>query len=476
MTESLAPPSPLLKPPEHNMPARITDRRSSLPRRTPLFILCVIMLSVGVLSGWWLRSSADAETRPPANPYAKLNTFAQVLSQIERTYVEDIEGTTLIYGAIKGMVRSLDPHSTFLTPEELSGLRDRTSGQYVGIGVEIGMRDDHVIVVAPVEGGPAERQGVRAGDLFVSVNGKPAYEWDVEEASKHLRGPKGSKVKVKLKHTDGEVFEIEIERQVVSLISVRQALLEPGYGYVSIASFTKHVSNDLHRAHTTLKAQNNGQPLSGLVLDLRNNPGGLLREAVLVTNAFLDDGLIVSTEGRRGFELARHEARSSRAYVEAPIVVLINAGSASASEIVAGALQDQKRAVIVGVQSFGKGSVQNIYDLEDGSGLKLTVARYFTPGHRSIQGLGITPDVIAEDITLPEVESTERIRESDLPGSLNRPDEGDDSEGDAPETSATPETKMIMVPLARVDAQRDLPLRTALDQLKAHRILSGKAR
>ncbi len=263
----------------------LSSRKRS-QRRGRLVVLCLLMLMVGMFSGWLLRETADATESPQPltpSPYAKLDTFAQVLSQIERSYVEEINQDLLIYGAVKGMVRNLDPHSSFLTPDELHAMRDRTAGHYVGIGVEIGLRDNQVVIIAPVEGGPAEAAGVKAGDILVAVDGKVAADWDVAKASEHLRGNEGSVVKLKLKRaTGGQVYEVDLTRQVVSLISVKHELIDPEYGYIAIRSFTQDVSGELRASFDALSQQAGpDRPLQGLILDLRNNPGGLLREAAL---------------------------------------------------------------------------------------------------------------------------------------------------------------------------------------------------
>lgn len=441
------------RPPHHT---RHLGRR---PRWQTL-LLVVLCLGLGFAGGSVLRSGAHAkEGSGGADVYARLDTFAQVISQIERSYVEDVAPETLIYGAVKGMVRSLDPHSTFLTPDELERLRSRSEGNFVGIGVEVGVRNGELTVIAPLPGGPAEAAGVQSGDVVIAIDGESTRDWSLNDAVERMRGAEGTKVRLTIERKDvPEAIDVELMRAVVKLISVEHELLETGYGLIRVQSFVRNVGHDVRKSYDALVAESGGGELKGLVLDLRNNPGGLLAEAVDLANVFMENGLIVSTEGRDGFELARHDADPRRAYIDVPLVVLVNGGSASASEIVAGALQDHRRAVIVGTQTFGKGSVQNIYDLEDGSGLKLTIARYFTPAHRSIQGLGIAPDIIAEDVELPEAPVAQRVREADLSGAL----EGSAGAALAPDGARQPQ---------RI---ADLPVHTALDQLKAYRILSGK--
>jgi len=489
--------------PSANSVVRVPRRPRTGWRRWHAWVVGLACLAIGFGVGSTLRADAVAKDQQ-ADPYARLDTFAQVMAQIDQSYVENVDHDALVYGAIKGMVRSLDPHSSFLTPDELDALRNRTAGQFVGVGLEVGMRDGRITVIAPLPGGPAEAAGVQNGDVITHVDGKPTRDWTLGDAVERLRGKAGTTVKMRVRR-EGErkPLEFELERAVVDLVSVKQEMLEPGYGLIEVRSFVRNVGHDVRKAYDTLVEENDGEELDGLVLDLRNNPGGLLGEAVDLANVFLERGLIVSTEGRDGFELASHDADSRRAYIHVPLVVLVNGGSASASEIVAGALQDHRRAVIVGTQTFGKGSVQNIYDLEDGSGLKLTIARYYTPSHRGIQGLGISPDIVAQDVQVPEVEPLERVREADLEGALGNGDPSETSDGasdgandstsdsggassstpdDDNEEPATPSSE----PGANTgseDAQdgaserskrlRQLPVRTALDQLKAYKILSG---
>ena len=426
------------------------------PRRRSFWILALLLtFGVGFLAG----STADelAFAKDTSDPYSKLETFAQVLSQVERSYVEEVNQEDLINGAIKGMIQSLDPHSSFLTPSELKELRDRTAGQFVGVGIEVGVRDGAITVIAPLPGGSAEAAGVQTGDIIVSVNGASARSWTLQDAIKAIRGEEGTSVDLEFQRKgEAETLHLLLERKVVQVVSVESELLEPGYGMIAVKSFVRNVGQDVRTQYDTLVEANGGEALKGLILDLRNNPGGLLAEGVDLANIFLESGLIVSTEGRSGLELARHEAQGRSSYIDVPLVVLVNGGSASASGIVAGALQDHHRAVIVGARTFGKGSVQNIYDLEDGSGLKLTIARYFTPAHRSIQGQGITPDIEAADVELPKpAAEPDRTREADLPHALENHT-----------TQAKPEAERKEI--------TNLPTRTALDQLKAFRILSGK--
>lgn len=427
--------------------------------RPRLLWIGALVLTFG--GGFLLGVAADdlAFAKGSSDPYSKLETFAQVLSQVERSYVEEVNQEDLINGAIKGMIQSLDPHSSFLTPAELKALRDRTAGQFVGVGIEVGVRDGAITVIAPLPGGSAEAAGVLSGDIIVAVDGASARTWTLQDAIKNIRGEEGTSVDIEvMRQGASETLHFLLERKVVQVVSVESEMLEPGYGIISVKSFVRNVGQDVRTEYDTLVETNGGEALKGLILDLRNNPGGLLAEGVDLANIFLESGLIVSTEGRNGLELARHEAKGRSSYIDAPLVVLVNGGSASASEIVAGALQDHHRAVIVGTRTFGKGSVQNIYDLEDGSGLKLTIARYFTPAHRSIQGQGITPDVEAAEVEIPRpATEPDRTREADLPHALENPT----LEGQ-PQIELRKEIT-------------NLPTRTALDQLKAYRILSGKA-
>jgi len=361
------------------------------------------------------KDSIDAADTEKTFPRIKL--FSEALSEIQKKYVEEKDSKELIYGAIRGMMNTLDPHSAFLSPEEFKELEIETTGIFSGIGIEITIKDGLLTVVSPIEGTPADKAGLLPGDRILQIDEKSTKNMTMNEAVRLIRGTKGTKVNLTIIHEGAkEPVKYSIVREVIPIKSVKSKMLEEGYGYVRISTFQEKTDDDLRVALKKLESAKGG--LKGLVLDLRNDPGGLLNEAVKVADEFLDSGLIVYTQGRikeQNLKFYAHPNKAPRTY---PLVVLVNEGSASASEIVAGALQDQKRAVILGTQTFGKGSVQTIISLEDNSGLKLTTARYFTPNGRSIQAKGITPDIIIKGKPLKKGNGTDRepkvLREKDL--------------------------------------------------------------
>jgi carboxyl-terminal processing protease len=326
--------------------------------------------------------------------YEQLRLFTEVLSIVQNQYVDETQPKDLIYSAIKGTLRGLDPHSSFLDPESYREMQVETSGSFGGLGIEITLRDDILTVVSPIDGTPAHRAGLQAGDRIVKIDGLSTKDMQLSDAVKKMRGKPGTKVTVSVVREGwAEPKDFEIQREQIRVQSVKTQDLGGGIEYVKLRQFQEQTSHDLEQALD--KFDKNG--MKALVLDLRNNPGGLLTSAVEVTEKFVDDGkLVVYTEGRVRNQNMRFSAHAKKAYSAIPMVVLVNQGSASASEIVAGALQDYGRAIVVGVQTFGKGSVQTIIPLSDGSGLRLTTAKYFTPKGRSIHGKGITPDIVVE--------------------------------------------------------------------------------
>jgi carboxyl-terminal processing protease len=349
--------------------------------------------------------------------FQKIKIFGEALSEIQKKYVEDKDSKDLIYGAIKGMVNTLDPHSAFLTPEEFKELEIETTGIFSGIGIEITIKDGVLTVVSPIEGTPADKAGLRAGDKILQINEKSSKNMTMTEAVRLIRGPRGSKVNLTILHEgEKEPKKFTIVREVIPIKSVKFKNLEENYGYIRISTFQDKTTEDFQAALKKLESTKGG--LKGLVLDLRNDPGGLLNEAVKIADEFLESGLIVYTQGRIKDQNLKFSAHPNKTPKNYPIVVLVNEGSASASEIVAGALQDQKRAIILGTPTFGKGSVQTIIPLDDGSGLKLTTARYYTPNGRSIQAKGITPDILVKGRPLKKGDPAEKeprqLREKDL--------------------------------------------------------------
>jgi carboxyl-terminal processing protease len=361
--------------------------------------------------------------------FDELDTFARVLSLVENNYVEQIDEKKLIYGAAKGMVRTLDPHSAFLSPDEFADLRADTDGEFGGVGLQIDEKDGALEVVEVLPDTPAARAGLRAGDRIVAIDGEPTEDQDGEELVARLRGRPGTKVTVDVERAGEGGWKgakgFTITREIIRVKAVEAMVLAPGIGYVRIKQFQERTDQEVAEALGALEKEMGS--IQGLVLDLRGNPGGLLDQSVRVADLFLEGGVIVTTRGRGGKRLEEESARQAGTWSGFPMVVLVNGGSASASEIVAGALQDHQRAMVVGTRTYGKGSVQSIIPLDDGSGLKLTVARYYTPSGRSIQEKGIAPDLEVEQLDpdkLAEARMGEEIeREEDLDGHL-RNDQG----------------------------------------------------
>jgi carboxyl-terminal processing protease len=327
--------------------------------------------------------------------YEQLKLFTDVLAIIQNQYVDETEPREVIYGAVRGMLRSLDPHSSFMDPESYREMQVETSGSFGGLGIEITIRDDQLTVVAPIEGTPASRAGIQPGDRIVKIEGLATKDMTLPDAVKRMRGPRGTKVTITVAREGlKEPLDVTLVREVIQVQSVKSQELEPGIGYIRLRQFQERTASDL--VASVEKFDKTGR-LAGIIVDLRNNPGGLLSSAVEVSEEFLGDGkLIVYTEGRVRNQNMRFTAHAKKAITEVPLVVLVNHGSASASEIVAGAIQDHGRGIVLGQQTFGKGSVQTIIPLADGSGLRLTTARYFTPKGRSIHGKGISPDIVIE--------------------------------------------------------------------------------
>ena len=434
--------------------------KSSKGKRIALFIAAISVLAVFVGVSDQHRSTAQA-----ANDYESIELFTDVLSIVKKSYVEDVDTKKLIYGAINGMLSSLDPHSSFMPPEMYKEMKIETKGSFGGLGIEISIKDGLLTVISPIEDTPAYKAGIKAGDQILKIDSKYTKDLSVMEAVKRMRGPKGTKVILTIMREGFEKpKEFPLTRDVIQVKSVKFKTLDDGFGYIRIAQFQEKTDDDLSTAFEALKKGNGGK-LQGLVLDLRNDPGGLLDQAVRVADHFLEDGkLIVYTEGREKDAKMRFAARKGDKEPNYPIVVLINSGSASASEIVAGALQDHKRAVIMGTQSFGKGSVQTIIPLSDNSGLRLTTARYFTPSGRSIQAKGISPDIIVERIELTSSEKKEGmlIREKDL-----------ENHFETGEKEPVVEKKVEKIPPYKSDEQikNDYQILRALDLLKGWEIL-----
>jgi len=357
----------------------------------------------------------------PKDEYESLEAFTNLLAIVKKNYVDEVNTKDLVAGAINGMLNSLDPHSAYLTPDLYKDLQTETQGRFGGLGIEITVRNGVLTVVSPIEDTPAFQAGIKPGDQILKIEDEFTKDMPLTQAVKKLRGLKGTKVKISIKREGvQELLDFTLVRDIIRVQSVRFRMLEEGYGYVRIAQFQERTDRDVQRALEKFTGEKPG--IKGLVLDLRNNPGGLLTQAVRISDLFLDSGMIVYTDGRLENQKQKYFARKEGSWTEFPIVVLVNGGSASASEIVAGALQDHRRAIVLGTKTFGKGSVQTILPLDDQSALRLTTARYFTPKGRSIQAAGIVPDIVMENESLPEARAEEKqrpsIREENLPGHL----------------------------------------------------------
>ncbi len=385
----------------------------------------ILILTLGILLGAFMstcssvfaeRDETSVSDEVQTLPFDELRTFTEVFGRIKRDYVEPVSDKRLLEGAIRGMLAELDPHSAYLEGEQYKELKEGTTGQFGGLGIEVTMENGFVKVVSPIDDTPAQRAGIQAGDLVVRLDDKPVKGMTLVDAVKIMRGEPGSDIVLTIiREGEESPLKIKITRAIIKVKSVKNKLLEKGYGYLRISSFQSRTGQNLSDAIVELEKENGGK-LEGLVLDLRNNPGGVLNAAVEVSDAFLDKGLIVFTEGRIKNSEMRFNAAPDDVLDGAPIVVLINAGSASASEIVAGALQDHKRAIIMGEKSFGKGSVQTILPTSNGAAVKLTTARYYTPSGRSIQAEGIEPDIVLPRVKLESLEKSkfDPIKEADL--------------------------------------------------------------
>lgn len=404
-------------------------------KKTTLFVATVSLLTLTIAFGVQRRCAAQGG----GNDYESIELFTDVLSIVKKSYVEEVDTKKLVYGAINGMLTSLDPHSSFMPPDTYKEMKIDTKGAFGGLGIEITVKDGILTVISPIEDTPAFKAGIKAGDQILKIDDKFTKDLTITDAVKRMRGLKGTKVTITIMREGFEkTKEFVLERDIIQVKSVKFKVLDDGYGYVRISQFQEKTDDDLEKALKSLQSEH--KELKGLVLDLRNDPGGLLDQAVRVSEHFVDEGkLIVYTEGREKDSKMRFTSRKGGKEGNYPIVVLINSGSASASEIVAGCLQDHKRAVVMGTQSFGKGSVQTIIPLSDNSGLRLTTARYFTPSGRSIQAKGITPDILAEKVEIAATTADKKsdgmhIREKDLENHF----EGEKKKQDADEKKVKP--------------------------------------
>ncbi len=400
-------------------------------------------------------------------PLEQMRTFTDVITRIKNDYVEEVSDDELFENAIRGMLNGLDPHSAYLNTEEFNELRIGTTGEFGGLGIEVGLEDGFVRVVSPIDDTPAERAGMQAGDLIIRLDDTPVKGLSLNDAVKLMRGKPGSVITLTvIREGEDQPISVDIERAVIKTTSVRSRMLDEKFGYVRISNFQTKTTADMLKAIKKLQADSEG--LSGLVLDLRNNPGGVLSGAVGVSDAFLNDGMIVYTDGRESDSQLRYDATSGDAINGAPLVVLVNGGSASASEIVAGAMQDHERAIIMGTKTFGKGSVQTIQDLPGGGAVKLTTSRYYTPQGRSIQALGIEPDIATQPGTWTREEDTSinALSESNLSGHLEGTDDKDKAASNDKDASDEENTTDL--------ASDDYQLFEALNLLKGLSILSQR--
>ena len=423
-----------------------------------MFVGAAVILDMGVLA----ERDGPKEAAAPL-PLDELRTFTEVFSRIKTDYVEPVSDKKLLDDAVQGMLAGLDPHSAYLDADSFKDMRVETEGQFGGLGIEVTMENGFVKVVSPIEDTPAARAGVKPGDLVIRLDEKAVKGMTLNDAVRMMRGKPGTDITLTIvREGVNKPLKITITRAVIKIKSVKSRMLDPGFGYVRITQFQAATDKSLVEAVKKLETANKG-PLRGLVLDLRNNPGGVLNAAVGVSDAFLDKGLIVYTEGRVADSKMRLSATPGDVVNGAPMVVLINGGSASASEIVAGALQDHKRAVIMGTKSFGKGSVQTIIPMSNGGALKLTTARYYTPNGRSIQALGIVPDVVTEEARITMDETGDRLREADLARHLEN--------GNAP---AAPKTAPKKDETGKTPAPQDYQLQEALNLLKGISIFKAQ--
>lgn len=434
-----------------------------------VWILIVAVSCAGIfLSKWSLLESVNADDN---SHYTRIKTFTESLSLVKKNYVEEVEEKELVYGAIKGMLSSLDPHSSFMPPEAFKEMQIDTRGEFGGLGIQIGMKDKALTIIAPIEDTPADKAGVLAGDIIIKIDGESTKDLSLQDAVTKLRGPKGTKVTITIFREGLEKpLDITITRDIIKLKSVKSKVIDDNIGYIKLTQFQEQSSADMEKALKDLSEKS----INALILDLRNNPGGLLKGAVDITSQFLPSGkLVVYIKGRSG-DKTDFDTVNGNKYYDYPMVVLVNGGSASASEIVAGALQDWGKAVVLGTQTFGKGSVQTVIPLSDGSALRLTTARYYTPKGRSIQTTGITPDIVVKLQTKDGIKTHPVFREKDLEKHLendvSKQSDSTDSQEMEPEQDGAKDSEMPEVPI-KISDDDDNQLQRAIDLLKGLRIL-----
>lgn len=439
-----------------------------LKRSTFLFLI------TGTLLGFFLVVSGAhtvfAKDQPDEDVYRHLKVFTDVMALVQKNYVEEVDFEKIVDGAIRGMMQSLDPHSSYLTPDVYKELQVDTKGEFGGLGIEITIKDNLLTVVSPIEDSPAARAGVESGDQIIKIDEEFSKNLTPAEAVRKMRGPKGTPVVISVQRKGyPELLPITVVRDIIKVKSIRWRMLENEIGYVRLTQFQEASAKEFTNALETLVKDNKGKDLNGLVIDLRNNPGGLLTQAIRVTDLFIKEGIIVYTDGRLESQRQKYYAHDDKNEPEYPIVVLVNGGSASAAEIVSGALQDHGRALILGNQTFGKGSVQTILPMENDSALRLTTALYFTKNGRSIQAQGIAPDVVvpAQRLTAEVEDEAKKISEKSLPGAIKNPTK--QQEEDAAKLGSNNAMQMQLSELLKQDPQ----LEEALRLLKTWRVFQG---
>jgi carboxyl-terminal processing protease len=420
-------------------------------------LLAAAVAAVVLLS---LRQDLGAASPNSAETYKQLNLFGEVFERVRADYVDDVSDNSLVESAINGMLTSLDPHSNYLNTKNFNDMKVQTRGEFGGLGIEVSMENGLVKVVSPIDDTPAARAGLKPGDLITHLDGEPVQGMTLPEAVEKMRGPVSSEIKLTIRREGRDPFDVKLIRATIRIQSVRSHLEGDNIGYIRVTTFNEQTDTGLNNAMKNLKQQA-GNKLVGVILDLRNNPGGLLDQAVAVSDAFLEKGEIVSTRGRRGEDAQRYNARAGDIAGGLPVVVLINGGSASASEIVAGALQDHHRAILLGTRSFGKGSVQTIIPLPGHGAMRLTTARYYTPSGRSIQAKGIDPDIVVE---AAKIEKTSEKGEA-KPATASDLKREDAVEGGAEQSSVDPSI---------MGTPADYQLTRAVDMLRGIALFNGR--
>lgn len=400
----------------------------------------------------------DVQSEPLPLPLEEVRMFTEALDRIRMAYVEEVDDKTLLENAIRGMLSGLDPHSAYVIENDFDTLQENTTGEFGGLGIEVGRENGYIKVISPIDNTPADKAGIEAGDLIIQIDGRPTRQILPQEAADLMRGAPGSEVTITVAREGQEPFDLTVTREIIAITSVRSRMLEPGYAYLRISQFRVNTSNELEEEIEELYAEND--EIKGLVLDLRNNPGGVLQASVGVVDAFIDQGRIVYTEGRIEGNDMEFMATTNTVAGDVPLVILINNGSASASEIVAGALQDHARAIVMGTRSFGKGSVQTVMPLGEQRAIKLTTSLYFTPSGRSIQAQGIDPDIVVENAFVTRrSRNIAQVSESNLPGRLDNANNQDNEAGTNEEmANALISAEEVLV--------TDYPLNEALNVLK----------